>query len=245
MELKRLPFRAWPGCRRPWPLPRHDRAAPGSLGPVLTVIQRHSSPAPEEAMSAVSEESPRVSADLTVPADGRSGAPVAGAAAANDGAESANPAAAGPAANASTYFGPNEWLVDELYQRYQADPGSVDRAWWNFFADYHPAPAPAPAPGQAESGARAAAEAAAAAAGRPAAGAKDTVAPASSGPAGNGPAGNGTAGDGAVAVGPGPANPAAARPAAFGLPALTARRDGPAVPDGPGPWPGAPARTPA
>src|SRR5713226_2369572 len=40
----------------------------------------------------------------------------------------------------STDFGPNEWLVDELYQRYQADPGSVDRAWWNFFADYHPEP---------------------------------------------------------------------------------------------------------
>ncbi|MBO0810352.1 MAG: hypothetical protein J2P32_18830, partial [Actinobacteria bacterium] len=33
-------------------------------------------------------------------------------------------------------FGPNEWLVDELYQRYLADPGSVDMAWWNFFADY-------------------------------------------------------------------------------------------------------------
>ena len=26
-------------------------------------------------------------------------------------------------------FGANEWLVEELYQRYQADPGSVDRAW--------------------------------------------------------------------------------------------------------------------
>jgi 2-oxoglutarate decarboxylase len=37
-------------------------------------------------------------------------------------------------------FGPNEWLVDELYQRYQADPSSVDRAWWNFFADYRPEP---------------------------------------------------------------------------------------------------------
>ncbi|HTT50654.1 MAG TPA: multifunctional oxoglutarate decarboxylase/oxoglutarate dehydrogenase thiamine pyrophosphate-binding subunit/dihydrolipoyllysine-residue succinyltransferase subunit [Streptosporangiaceae bacterium] len=35
-------------------------------------------------------------------------------------------------------FGPNEWLVDELYQRYLADPGSVDMAWWNFFADYTP-----------------------------------------------------------------------------------------------------------
>ncbi len=35
-------------------------------------------------------------------------------------------------------FGANEWLVEELYQRYLADPGSVDRAWWSFFADYHP-----------------------------------------------------------------------------------------------------------
>jgi multifunctional 2-oxoglutarate metabolism enzyme len=59
-------------------------------------------------------------------------------------------------------FGANEWLVEELYQRYLADPGSVDRAWWSFFADYQPtlpngtapqspqpqtpAPAPAPAP---------------------------------------------------------------------------------------------------
>jgi 2-oxoglutarate dehydrogenase E1 component len=35
-------------------------------------------------------------------------------------------------------FGPNEWLVDELYQKYLEDPNSVDRAWWNFFADYQP-----------------------------------------------------------------------------------------------------------
>ncbi|GAA3758269.1 multifunctional oxoglutarate decarboxylase/oxoglutarate dehydrogenase thiamine pyrophosphate-binding subunit/dihydrolipoyllysine-residue succinyltransferase subunit [Salinactinospora qingdaonensis] len=33
-------------------------------------------------------------------------------------------------------FGPNEWLVDELYQKYVNDPNSVDKAWWNFFADY-------------------------------------------------------------------------------------------------------------
>src|SRR5215831_16092500 len=39
---------------------------------------------------------------------------------------------------ASADFGSNEWLVDELYQRYLADPGSVDMAWWNFFADYTP-----------------------------------------------------------------------------------------------------------
>jgi multifunctional 2-oxoglutarate metabolism enzyme len=36
-------------------------------------------------------------------------------------------------------FGPNEWLVDELYQRYLQDKDSVDAAWWEFFADYHPA----------------------------------------------------------------------------------------------------------
>ena len=60
-------------------------------------------------------------------------------------------------------FGANEWLVEELYQRYLADPGSVDRAWWSFFADYQPTlpdgtapqspqpqtPALAPAPAQA------------------------------------------------------------------------------------------------
>ncbi|WP_093173861.1 multifunctional oxoglutarate decarboxylase/oxoglutarate dehydrogenase thiamine pyrophosphate-binding subunit/dihydrolipoyllysine-residue succinyltransferase subunit [Sinosporangium album] len=40
--------------------------------------------------------------------------------------------------NPLTAFGQNEWLVDELYQKYLQDPESVDRAWWNFFADYHP-----------------------------------------------------------------------------------------------------------
>jgi 2-oxoglutarate dehydrogenase E1 component len=29
--------------------------------------------------------------------------------------------------------------VEELYQRYLTDPGSVDRAWWSFFTDYQPA----------------------------------------------------------------------------------------------------------
>jgi multifunctional 2-oxoglutarate metabolism enzyme len=63
------------------------------------------------------------------------------------GAQGANPADA---------FGPNEWLVDEIYQQYLHDPNSVDRAWWDFFADYKPGgtgaadkpsepPAPAPA----------------------------------------------------------------------------------------------------
>ena len=35
-------------------------------------------------------------------------------------------------------FGPNEWLVDELYQQYLQDKDSVDRAWWEFFEDYQP-----------------------------------------------------------------------------------------------------------
>src|SRR6516165_4866467 len=62
-------------------------------------------------MSAVSSESPPADADLSAP--------------------SANPSTAGD-------FGANEWLVDELYQRYLTDPDSVDRAWWSFFADYRP-----------------------------------------------------------------------------------------------------------
>ncbi len=36
-------------------------------------------------------------------------------------------------------FGPNEWLVDELYEQYKKDKSSVDEAWWDFFADYDPA----------------------------------------------------------------------------------------------------------
>jgi 2-oxoglutarate dehydrogenase E1 component len=48
-----------------------------------------------------------------------------------------HPAAPEPAPGPAD-FGANEWLVEELYQRYLADPGSVDRAWWSFFADYHP-----------------------------------------------------------------------------------------------------------
>ncbi|QSB15707.1 multifunctional oxoglutarate decarboxylase/oxoglutarate dehydrogenase thiamine pyrophosphate-binding subunit/dihydrolipoyllysine-residue succinyltransferase subunit [Natronosporangium hydrolyticum] len=36
-------------------------------------------------------------------------------------------------------FGPNEWIVEDMYQRYLADPASVDSAWHEFFADYQPA----------------------------------------------------------------------------------------------------------
>jgi len=72
-------------------------------------------------MSAVSAESPRGSADLTKSS-------------ANPTQATAEPPSSGPSGQAD--FGPNQWLVDELYQRYLADPGSVDQAWWSFFADY-------------------------------------------------------------------------------------------------------------
>ena len=32
-------------------------------------------------------------------------------------------------------FGANEWLVEEMYERYLADPNAVDAAWHDFFAD--------------------------------------------------------------------------------------------------------------
>jgi 2-oxoglutarate decarboxylase len=70
-------------------------------------------------MSAVPPESPRASAEPTEQASHHADAKAG-------------------AASASKDFGPNEWLVDELYQRYLADPASVDMAWWNFFADYQP-----------------------------------------------------------------------------------------------------------
>ena len=43
-----------------------------------------------------------------------------------------------PANHFGGSFGPNEWLVDEMYERYLQDPTSVDKAWWDFFADYTP-----------------------------------------------------------------------------------------------------------
>ena len=42
-------------------------------------------------------------------------------------------------------FGPNEWIVEEMYQRYLSDPTSVDPAWHDFFADYRPGTDGAPA----------------------------------------------------------------------------------------------------
>lgn len=35
-------------------------------------------------------------------------------------------------------FGPNEWLVDELYEQFKQDRNNVDKAWWEFFESYEP-----------------------------------------------------------------------------------------------------------
>src|ERR1700726_603093 len=43
-------------------------------------------------------------------------------------------------------FGPNAWLVDDMYDRFLVDPTSVSESWREFFADYRPAPVPAPQP---------------------------------------------------------------------------------------------------
>jgi 2-oxoglutarate decarboxylase len=72
----------------------------------------------------------------------------------------------GQGASPAAGFGANEWLVDEIYQQYLQDPNSVDRAWWDFFADYKlgtaaagaatPIPAPSAGPGTTSTSASAA-----------------------------------------------------------------------------------------
>ena len=41
-------------------------------------------------------------------------------------------------------FGPNAWLVDDMYDRFLVDPTSVSDSWREFFADYRATPLPAP-----------------------------------------------------------------------------------------------------
>ena len=104
----------------------------------------------------------------------------------------------------SELYGPNAWLVEEMFEKYRSDPGAVSESWREFFADYRPAApvsnaAPAPAP----------------ATSRPAA------PPAPAGPPGDGQRPAATATPAAPAAAPtatatatAPAAPAAARPAA-------------------------------
>ncbi|MFI9625469.1 multifunctional oxoglutarate decarboxylase/oxoglutarate dehydrogenase thiamine pyrophosphate-binding subunit/dihydrolipoyllysine-residue succinyltransferase subunit [Streptomyces sp. NPDC052042] len=111
---------------------------------------------------------------------------------------------AGPGTDPAAAFGPNEWLVDEIYQQYLQDPNSVDRAWWDFFADYKPGAsgtADKPVPGTPAAAAPAAAPQAAPA---PAPAAKAPAAPTPAAPAPAAPA------------------PVKAAPAATSAPAKTA-----------------------
>ena len=41
-------------------------------------------------------------------------------------------------ANFADNFGANEWLVDEMFEKFKQDPNSVDKTWWEFFKDYSP-----------------------------------------------------------------------------------------------------------
>jgi len=85
-------------------------------------------------------------------------------------------------ANPIEAFGPNEWLVDELYESYLKDRNSVDRAWWDFFATYKPA---GEVSGNGANGASAPAAPVPARAASPAPAHTPQVAPADSGPVGS------------------------------------------------------------
>ncbi|MFF3640286.1 multifunctional oxoglutarate decarboxylase/oxoglutarate dehydrogenase thiamine pyrophosphate-binding subunit/dihydrolipoyllysine-residue succinyltransferase subunit [Streptomyces sp. NPDC002564] len=121
-------------------------------------------------------------------------------------------------------FGPNEWLVDEIYQQYLQDPNSVDRAWWDFFADYKPgagasvAAPPAKPAGDAAAGAASTSAPAAPAA--PAPEAKPAAQAPAAAPAA--PAKPAAAAPAPAAAKPAAAKPAAAKPAAKAEPAAEA-----------------------
>jgi multifunctional 2-oxoglutarate metabolism enzyme len=51
-------------------------------------------------------------------------------------------------------FGPNTWLVEEMFRRYREDPRSVDESWAEFFEDFRPRAAePAREPAEVPAGA--------------------------------------------------------------------------------------------
>ncbi len=85
-------------------------------------------------------------------------------------------------------FGPNAWLVDDMYDRFLADPDSVSESWREFFADYRPAPVPAPQPPtQSQVAAPAAPVPAVSGASKPGLAAPVPVAPAAAAPVRGGP----------------------------------------------------------
>ncbi|MFI1440996.1 multifunctional oxoglutarate decarboxylase/oxoglutarate dehydrogenase thiamine pyrophosphate-binding subunit/dihydrolipoyllysine-residue succinyltransferase subunit [Streptomyces fructofermentans] len=134
--------------------------------------------------------------------------------------------------NPAAAFGPNEWLVDEIYQQYLQDPNSVDRAWWDFFADYKPGGAAASAPAGTAAAGAAGTTTVAAPAPAPAAPVKAappaqaTPVRAAAAPAAPAPAA--PAAPKPAAAAPAPAKPAAAAPAAAKpAPAATPSAEGP------------------
>ncbi len=58
-----------------------------------------------------------------------------------DGTDGSSP---DPGPTAAGSFGPNAWLVEDMYERFRADPDSVSESWREFFADYRPVGAAAP-----------------------------------------------------------------------------------------------------
>ncbi|HEX6473415.1 MAG TPA: multifunctional oxoglutarate decarboxylase/oxoglutarate dehydrogenase thiamine pyrophosphate-binding subunit/dihydrolipoyllysine-residue succinyltransferase subunit [Streptosporangiaceae bacterium] len=141
----------------------------------------------------------------------------------------------------TTDFGANEWLVDELYQKYLEDPDSVDRAWWNFFADYQPDTRPATkATPAAVNGAAGTSGPRGAAAAPPTSptppSARAAEAPPATGQSAGRPAGARPAPGAGPAQAPAPQRPAAARPApapaaAAPSPPAAAPRPAPARPE--------------
>ncbi|MFI6471960.1 multifunctional oxoglutarate decarboxylase/oxoglutarate dehydrogenase thiamine pyrophosphate-binding subunit/dihydrolipoyllysine-residue succinyltransferase subunit [Streptomyces sp. NPDC050516] len=122
----------------------------------------------------------------------------------------------GQGKNPAAGFGANEWLVDEIHQQYLQDPNSVDRAWWDFFADYKPG-----ATGTADKPVQGAPTAAAPTAAAPAA----PAAPAQAAPAPAAPATPAAAPAPAPAKAvPAAAAPAPAKPAAAAAPAKPAAK---------------------
>ncbi|MGW7413622.1 multifunctional oxoglutarate decarboxylase/oxoglutarate dehydrogenase thiamine pyrophosphate-binding subunit/dihydrolipoyllysine-residue succinyltransferase subunit [Streptomyces sp. NPDC054863] len=137
----------------------------------------------------------------------------------------------GQGKNPAAAFGPNEWLVDEIYQQYLQDPSSVDRAWWDFFADYKPGAGASGGtggksagggtgvtPGDAQAAPAASPAASAPAQAAPATGAPAAQAPAAAAPKAPAPSAAqaqpaGTAAPAAAAQAPAPAKPAAQAPA--------------------------------
>ena len=49
-----------------------------------------------------------------------------------------------PEDSTSGEFGANEWLVDEMYERYLIDKESVDKSWWPILESYRPVDDPTP-----------------------------------------------------------------------------------------------------